>query len=392
MIMDRYPHHIAKILSTAHFSEWTAQENALIRDWLSEDERNQEVLDAVLRKEDVSKDLKLLQSFDTAHAWDKHKALISVGSAPVRRIRMYNKKFFWYLAASIAVAIGIVFFNAQRVPIDQEHLISSIQPGANQATLKLADGTVVPLRSNEDGILMNNGLTYEDGVKVEGIENTSFSSFEMTTPRGGQFRMTLPDGTKVWLNADTRLAYREDDNERGVEMDGEAYFEVKRKLKSDKNPNGGLKPFYVKTSKQEIAVLGTHFNVKSYKEDVKSYTTLVEGSVRVRTDNEELMLIPGEQGVVQNNSLNKIPVDVSTVLAWKEGSFVFNSERLDEILKQVGRWYDVDFIIEDNKLKGERFEVMVPRFGRLEELLDLLRKTGKIKFKYDDRKVYVSEK
>ncbi|WP_164112144.1 MULTISPECIES: FecR family protein [Sphingobacterium] len=390
--MDRYSHHIAQILVTAHFSEWTAQEKALIRDWLSEDERNQEVLDAVLRKEDVSKDLKLLQSFDTAHAWDKHKALIAIGSHPEIRSNTYNKKFIFYLAASIAVVVGMVFFSIQKRVTDQEHSMTSIHPGANQATLKLADGTVVPLSTGEDGVLMDNGLTYEDGVKVAGVENINFSSFEITTPRGGQYRMTLPDGSKVWLNADTRLAYREDTYERVVDMDGEAYFEVKRKLKSDKNPNGELKPFYVKTSKQEIAVLGTHFNVKSYKEDAKSYTTLVEGAVRVRTDKKELMLIPGEQGVVQNNSLDKTPVDVSTVLAWKEGSFVFNSERLDEILKQVGRWYDVDFIIEDNKLKGERFEAMVPRFGQLEELLDLLRKTGKIKFKYDDRKVYVSEK
>lgn len=390
--MDRYPHHIAKILSKAHFSEWTAQENAQIREWLSEDERNQEVLDAVLRKDDVSKDLLLLQSFDTALAWDKHKTLISIGSAPETRIPMYNKKFFLYLVASITVVIGIVFFNIQNASIDQKYPIASIQPGANQATLKLADGTVVPLSKDENGVLMNNGLTYEDGIKVAGIENTSFSSFEMTTPRGGQFRMTLPDGTKVWLNAETRLAYREDNDERSVEMDGEAYFEVKRKLKNDKNPSRGLKPFYVKTSKQEIAVLGTHFNVKSYKEDAKSYTTLVEGSVRVRTDKEELLLIPGEQGVVQHSSVNKTPVDVSTVLAWKEGSFVFNSERLDEILKQVGRWYDVDFIIEDDKLKGERFEAMVPRFGQLKELLELLQKTEKIKFRYEDRKIYVSVK
>lgn len=390
--MDRYPHHIAQILSTAHFSAWTEQENALIREWLSEDERNQEVLDAILRKEEVSKDLRLLQSFDTTQAWEQHKALISIGTAAERKSNVYNKKLFFYLAASIAVVVGLVFFTIQKRLTYQEHPITSIQPGANQATLKLADGTVVPLSIGEDGVLMDNGLTYEDGVKVAGVANTNFSSFEMTTPRGGQYRMTLPDGSKVWLNAETRLVYREDPNERKIEMEGEAYFEVKRKLKSDSDPNGGLKPFYVNTSKHEIAVLGTHFNVKSYKEDAKSYTTLIEGAVRLRAEERVLVLSPGEQGVVSHNSLGKTPVDVSTVLAWKEGNFVFNSERLDEILKQVGRWYDVDFIIEDDKLKGERFEAMVPRFGQLNELLELLQKTGKIKFRYEDRTIYVKEK
>ncbi|MFD2554957.1 FecR family protein [Sphingobacterium tabacisoli] len=390
--MARYPQHIAKILSAVHFREWTPQENAFIREWLAKDERNQELLDAVLRKEDLSKDLSLLRTFDTAQAWQKHKSLINMPSSVDISNSIYRWKPFLYMAASLVVVLGLVFLGLRKGKTVQEQPIAAIQPGANQATLKLSDGTVVPLSAGEEGLLMDNGLMYEDGGEVEGVKKTDFSSFEMSTPRGGQYRMTLPDGSKVWLNADTKLAYQEDEDERHIDMEGEAYFEVASQLKKTKGKEGEAKPFRVKAGKQEIAVLGTHFNVKSYKGEKKNYTTLFEGSVRISAGEEKLVLVPGEQGIVEGTSIKKSVVDPSAVLAWKEGNFVFNSERLDEILQQVGRWYDVDFIIEKAHLKSEKFEVMVPRFSQLKELLELLQKTGKIKFRYEDRTIYVSEK
>lgn len=390
--MANYSHHIVKILSNAHLDGWTAEEKALVDAWLLEDKRNQEVLNAVLNKKQLSKDLELLMSFDTVKGWEKQKTLININSSVDESRKVYYWKYFLYMAASLVVVIGVVFFSIRKEKTIQEQPIASIQPGENQATLKLADGTVVPLSVAENGLLMNNGLTYEDGVKVPGVKNTDFSSFEMSTPRGGQYRMTLPDGSKVWLNAETNLTYREDSDERHIDMQGEAYFEVAHKLKQAKSGNAVAKPFRVSTDGQEISVLGTHFNIKSYKSDQRSYTTLLEGSVQVSTDDGKLMLIPGEQSIVHGNSLRKASVDVSTVMAWKEGNFVFNSERLEEILQQVGRWYDVDFIIENERLRDEKFEVMVPRFSQLRELLELLQKTGKIKFSYEDRKIYVREK
>lgn len=390
--MAKYPQHIAKILSAVHFREWTTEEKLWIYAWLAEDEHNQALLDAVLRKEELSKDLDLLRAFDTGQAWEKHKSLINMPSSVDNSNNAFRWKPFFYMAASLVVVIGIVFFGIQQGKTVQEQPITAIQPGINQATLKLADGTVVPLSAGEEGLLMNNGLTYEDGVAVEGVKKSDFSSFEMSTPRGGQYRMTLPDGTKVWLNAETRLTYHEDAEQRHIDMEGEAYFEVAHKLKNVKDKDKEAKPFRVITAKQEIVVLGTHFNVKSYKGDRSSYTTLAEGSVRVSSPQGKIILVPGEQCIADGNDLTKMPVDVSAVLGWKEGNFIFNSERLDEILLQVGRWYDVDFAIESEALKAEKFEVMVPRFSQLKELLELLQKTGKIKFRYEDRKIYVKEK
>lgn len=390
--MAKYPQHIAKILSAVHFREWTEEEKLYINAWLAEDVRNQAVLDAVLRKADVSNDLQLLNSFDTSQAWEKHKSLINMAPSVDSSNNSYRWKPFLYMAASLVVVIGIVFFGVRQGRIVQDEPMAAIQPGVNQATLKLADGTVVSLNAAEDGLLMNNGLTYEDGGAVAGVKKSDFSSFEMSTPRGGQYRMMLPDGSKVWLNADTKLAYQEDEEERHIDMEGEAYFEVAHNLKKTKGKEKESKPFKVFTNGQEISVLGTHFNVKSYSGERRNYTTLLEGSVRISTEKEKVVLVPGEQSVVEGASIKKAVVDPSTVLAWKEGNFVFNSERLDEILQQVGRWYDVDFIIEKEYLKSEKFEVMVPRFGQLKELLELLQKTEKIKFRYEDRKIYVREK
>lgn len=389
MVMDRAPRHIVELLATVHFSEWTEQEHVLITYWLAEDVRNQEVYNAILRQKNVASDLELFASFDKEQAWAKHASLMSqVQDTSVRSIT-FNWKVLGYVAASIAVVLGAVLFSVRTDTVVQDRPIAAIQPGANEATLRLADGTVVPLRSDQEGLLIGEELTYEDGKKVLATLNLSVSSFEINTPRGGQYRMTLPDGSKVWLNAETKLAYHEDANERNIYLDGEAYFEVKRKYKAASNT---LKPFQVHIDQQKISVLGTHFNVKSYKVDRKSYTTLLEGSVRVDSDKQNQTLAPGEQAVLQQKKLAKRTVDVSTVMAWKEGDFVFYAERLDEILRQVGRWYDVDFTIESERLQAERFEIMVPRFAQLEELLDLLQRTGKLKFSYKDRMINVIEK
>lgn len=387
--MDRTPRHIVELLATVHFSVWTAQEHALIASWLAEDKRNQEVYDAILRTEDVTKDLKQFASFDTEQAWLKHQSMLDIDQEMAVHRKLFDWKVLWYAAASIAVVIGVVFFSMRNDTAIQDRPIAAIQPGSSEATLRLADGTVVPLTAGENGLLMTDGLTYEDGAKVAGVDNTDFSSFEMHTPRGGQYRMTLPDGSKAWLNADTKLAYREDATERRIDLEGEAYFEVHRKNKVGTNI---LKPFIVHVDKQQISVLGTHFNVKSYKGDPKSYTTLLEGSVRVDSDQQNQTLTPGEQAVLQQDGLTKRTVDISTVMAWKEGEFVFYAERLDEILRQVGRWYDVDFTFKSGRLQAERFEIMVPRFAQLEELLDLLQRTGKVKFTYEDRIINVIEK
>lgn len=390
--MVRYPQQITNILSAAHLREWTAEEKALVDAWLLEDKHNQAVLDAILNKQQLSRDLELFRSFDAEKAWERQQSLLKVDSHPSRLPGGYPWRYFFYMAASIVIILGVVLFVNQDKTTLQQEPIAAIQPGASQATIRLADGTVVALSDAGDGLLINDGLVYEDGKKVPGVTSTNFSSFEMSTPRGGQYRMTLPDGTKVWLNAETSLAYHENAEERHVDMTGEAYFEVAHKSKEKSVQSGEAKPFRISSNGQEISVLGTHFNVKSYQEDQRSYTTLLEGSVHIAAAEGQLLLTPGEQSIAQGNSLHKAKVDVAAVMAWKEGNFVFNSERLDEILRQVGRWYDVDFRIENEALKAEKFEVMVPRFGQLKELLELLQKTGKIKFRYEDRNIYVKEK
>ena len=208
---------------------------------------------------------------------------------------------------------------------------------------------------------------------------------------GGQYKMQLPDGSKVHLNASSSVHYLEDDTSRTVELVGEAYFEVSSLEVRGSQKDKVHKPFIVHSGSQQVKVLGTDFNIKAYSGE-KTYTTLIEGQVELQAGSAKLTLLPGEQAALENNQLSKYKADLSSALGWTTGTFVFNDEPLEEILPQVGRWYDVTFSYQDKALQQERFEVFLPRFSDLMEFLELLEKTGDVQFDVIGREVLVSKK
>lgn len=392
MDTPKVPQNIVELLAKVHFSEWTLAEKELVDRWLSQDPHNQSLWNTLQNKQELVADLKRVRSFDSVAAWNKQLGLLQE-SIPdeTHRVFRIDRRVLLYVAAAIVLIVGFLFTHLYVKQANEKTPVTIITPGKNQATLTLADGTVVPLQSTEEGLIVGQDLRYESGAVIS-PSSSSYTSFEMNTPRGGQYKLTLPDGSRVWMNAETRLAYTEDAHQRVVEMDGEAYFEVKKQWVGDSHLPKKPKPFTVNVHNQSIRVLGTHFNVKGYKSDAKTYTTLVEGSVQVRSGQQEQILIPGEQSILAEGTMVKKRVDVEAVVAWQKGSFVFNAEELEEILQQVGRWYNVEFVITSERLKSETFEVMVPRFEELKSLLDLLQKTGKVKFKSTGRIIYVTEK
>lgn len=203
--------------------------------------------------------------------------------------------------------------------------------------------------------------------------------------------MQLPDGSKVHLNASSSVHYLEDDTSRTVELVGEAYFEVSSLEVRGSQKDKVHKPFIVHSGSQQVKVLGTDFNIKAYSGE-KTYTTLIEGQVELQAGSAKLTLLPGEQAALENNQLSKYKADLSSALGWTTGTFVFNDEPLEEILPQVGRWYDVTFSYQDKALQQERFEVFLPRFSDLMEFLELLEKTGDVQFEVIGREVLVSKK
>ena len=240
----------------------------------------------------------------------------------------------------------------------------------------------------------NQSLLSKAGIKVEqkadgsviyklvasAQESKVFKYNKIYTPKGGQFNIELSDGSIVMLNAYSSLSYPTffKDNERSVELSGEGFFKVK------KITNDGIRvPFYVKTRNQTIEVLGTEFNVSAYDDDDFTATTLVEGKVSVNLLNNSAkkILYPGEQSLVldEGKSLMVNKGNVESAIAWTDGNFLFEDSYLKEILMHISRWYDIDISLRD--VPKTRYNIFISRNNKLSTVLNMLEKTGNVKFR-----------
>lgn len=265
---------------------------------------------------------------------------------------------------------------------------TGILPGSNKAILTLGDGSKIILNDAKNGTLAKQGnanvvkltngqLAYDKtGILTSKVLNNT-----MTTPRGGQYKLTLPDGTDVWLNAASSITYPTSftGKERTVSISGEVYFEVAK----DKN-----KPFYVKSGDQTIEVLGTHFNVMAYKDEDEIKTTLFEGSVRISENNSESIIKPGEQArVTKNGGIEISTANVDDALAWKNGYFKFNRVDIKFIMRQLARWYDVDILYE-GRIPDDEFVGKIDRSANISQVLRIL-ELDHVHFRIEGKKIIV---
>ena len=263
-------------------------------------------------------------------------------------------------------------------------------PDGNKAMLTLSNGHTVILDSVPNGTLACDGSTnidkrnglliYNDEALLKPGEPVSYNT--LSTPRGVQYQVILPDGSKVWLNAASSLRFPTAFNgsRREVQLSGEAYFEVAKNK---------AKPFQVHAGIMQVNVLGTHFDVKAYNEEKAIKTTLLEGSVKVIKDNSISLLKPGQQAVLNKKEATvKVKnVDMNEVTAWKNGLFLFEDADITEIMQQIVRWYDVE-IVYAGKIPEQRFEGKISRTAALSEVLQILQLSN-VKFKVDGKKIMV---
>jgi ferric-dicitrate binding protein FerR (iron transport regulator) len=317
------------------------------------------------------------------------RVLEKIGSASVvaltdRRIPML-RKWGWAAAILLLIGAGAGFWLTQRHPesssANGNRLVhDDVGPGSDKAILTLADGTTIYLDSAANGPIAqegnasivkqaNGGISYHlKGAATEGIMMNT-----MHTPRGGQYSLVLPDGTQVWLNAASSITYPVafTGKERKVRITGEAYFEVAK--------NKEL-PFIVNVDdKSSIEVLGTHFNVNSYADENAIRTTLLEGSVMVNG----AVLKPGQQARVDRQRLSVLNnADIDKVMAWRNGLFNFEDASLEEVMRQLARWYDVEVIYQKG-IPDIRFEGEISRNIQLSNLLKVLAR-AEVKFKIEE--------
>lgn len=304
----------------------------------------------------------------------------------------------WLKIAAVAAALAIVctgvyFFNYKsgKLPAPAVVSVKDVNPGDFGATLTLANGRKISLANASKGeIGRESGMVITksaDGRLVYEInENVSDpnASNTLSTARGETYQVRLPDGSVVYLNAASSLTYTPsliENGKRVVKLTGEGYFEVAK----DKQH-----PFIVKTDRQEVEVLGTHFNISSYADDEVEKTTLLEGSVKLSAAGSSRILKPGQQARLSGGQIQINEIDTDLAVAWKNNEFVVQSERIETIMKMIGRWYNVEVIYIGEKTR-QRFSGSVSRFDKMSKVLEIVESTGEARFEVKGRTVYVSK-
>jgi ferric-dicitrate binding protein FerR (iron transport regulator) len=290
----------------------------------------------------------------------------------------------------VSTTLVVIYRNGkQEVAIGpQVNPEKNILPGGDKAVLTLADGSKIVLDTAANGTLAQQGgskvIKIGGQISYEGQQNAGQVLYNtISTPKGGQYQLELPDGSKVWLNASSSLRFPTAfvGKERDVELSGEGYFDISHNAKL---------PFHVRVNDLDVQVLGTQFNVNAYNDEPTLKTTLINGSVMVssQTLKKFTVLKPGQQGVLNKSELlvNK-DVDIDEVVAWKNGQFMFTSTRLDQIMKQISRWYDVEVEFQGHN-QDRVFSGIVGRGSNISDVLDIMKRAG-IKFQIQGRKITV---
>ena len=304
----------------------------------------------------------------------------------------------WWAAAAVMLALlsaGAYLFNKQprqtaSATPGADSVRQEILPGGNKAVLTLANGSTIVLDEAAEGTLAQQGgskvvkLGSGQLAYVGGAGETSGSVYNtIATPRGGQYRIALGDGTQVWLNAASSIRYPAvfSGSERKVEITGEAYFEVAKDEQ---------RPFKVSVNgSMEIQVLGTHFNVNAYDDEANIRTTLLEGRVSLGVNGRRQLLQPGQQGIVKGAVIDVREVDTEEAVAWKEGMFSFRNADLRAVMRQLSRWYDVEVVYEGGDGTAE-FVGKIQRSLNLSDVLYALRKND-VHFRIEGRKIIVKQ-
>jgi transmembrane sensor len=342
-------------------------------------------------------------------AGETHPVLISNIEAAIEQYELGNSKkhktgkiITWHRFTRIAAAALILFITGtatwlvirKNIPGKTAGKLArqeknEVAPGGNKATLSLADGSVISLDDVKNGQIAQQGNAQvsksANGQLIYKVTEDRPSSIvynTLTTPRGGQFKLRLPDGSEVWLNAASSIKYPTTfaGNERKVEISGEVYFEI---------AHNASMPFKVSVNGMEVKVLGTHFNINAYNDEAAVKTSLLEGSISLTKAGAALTLKPGQQAQLAfaGNIHVTDDVDMDEVVAWKNGYFSFNMADLQAVMRQIARWYDVDIRYE-GKIPERFFGGKIDRNSNASEVLKILEES-KVHFSIEGKKIIV---
>lgn len=357
----------------------TREEEEELDEWILASEENMKLFEDLTDEQMMDDFLRWYSERDTEANLQKVKKRIKFRKrSPVISILRY------VAAACIVLLIGTgIYFMVVRndnVKPAISTIKQDIQPGSKLATLKLSNGQTILLDEIKDSVI-NEQIHIKDGEIIYTNETNEVSTHEIIIPRKGYYKLVLPDGTKVWLNAESSIKYPSSftTDERKVEVTGETYFEVAK---------DASKPFIVSVHGINVQAFGTAFNINAYTNEVALKTTLIEGSIKVSNNNKQQILKANEQVNIDGDDWKMLKnVETGSITAWTNNKFKLKNNSIEEVMHMVERWYDAK-IIYANKVNFH-FNGVIDRDLPVSELLKLLEETGHVHFTINDNTITV---
>lgn len=387
----KIPHHIfqlAENIFKRFRGDITSVENDSIEAWGGLSGERRKLLEKLSESKSYSKKEQLYLSFNKYYNWKKiHRVILR------RRLYRVAVRVSVAAIALLVIGVGSLFWIEYDVDVDFTVTGHILDPGKSVATLTLADGSKKEL-AKEDFVMSvgevvtvngNNTLSYriQDTVGQAGEEKYN----EISVPRGGEYHLTLSDGSQVWINSETMVKYPVvfKGRERKIYVSGEVYVNAAKDIS---------KPFLVRTDDFTLQVLGTQFNIRTYKDEHTAFATLVEGSVSIKDGSGSYFkLKPAEQLSYDKKQhisrVNSVEVDLYT--SWKDGIYIFEKQRLEDVLSTISRWYDLTFFYTNPELKNTTFSGRLRRYDSASILLNLFEQLGGVTFQVNGRTVVVGK-
>ena len=385
---------LARIIAASLRGKANDEEQRTLREWLSVSTRNEKIYDGF--KDGKRLEQKIVESRQIN--WEKDYQQFITKRQRTRKNRRIKTIIRYAAILTLPIVAASIFLLQKN---DRQAIVSIsevIKPGEHKAVLitgggdriTLSDSTLSPIQEQNGMIVnvMNNKVFYtlpEDSLCTQ--ESPIFNTLQI--PRGGEYFLTLADGTEVWLNAETEIRYpvQFTGNKRVVYLDGEAYFTVAPDKK---------KPFTVVSTHASVSVLGTQFNFRAYPDEQDVQTTLVSGSVIMQSEKykQQVKLVPGEQGVLEKRSANLTKLEVNTYLytAWKDGRFAFRDARLEDLFNILARWYDLSVFYQSPEAKDIRFTGDLNKTDDFKSILKIIEQNERVTFTVNQRTVFIQAK
>ena len=388
--MKHYDEYIIQLIQLYLVGDLSGEEKVKLEEWVTQDPSREKLFKEICNEKSVASDFGIYEKVNKDSAWEK---VILKGN-----IKQKNnaRRLGWYkfvaavMIPLMVVAVGYFIRETKQGIEPKDTEFASIEPGKSKAILRLADNRVIEITREQEtrfdvaeGIAaINNslGMVYPEQVAMGKAE---YNVLEV--PRGGEYTVTLSDGTVVYLNSGSELRYPVafGSERRDVFLSGEGYFEVAKDAK---------RPFFVNVDKLKIQVYGTSFNVNTYN-IANVETVLVEGKIGIQGNNAEYTVKPGQLALYnrEEGTMEIRDVDVRPYVAWKEHEFMFDDESLEEIMNTLSLWYDVDVFFQTASLKQLHFTGHLGRYEEVSHILDAISGVTQVKFSVKGRTIIVME-